>query len=764
MKKVLLTLLLAVALPMAAQRPATDIIPAPAHLQSGQGTFDLSAATPICYQGKAAKQAATLLAADLGTTARAGKARRGTVCFVTDAAVRGAEAYTLDVTTDGIVARASTAAGLFYAYQTLRQLLPVAVGTSARVPALSIQDEPRFAYRGAMLDPCRHFLPVEYVKRQIDFLSKYKINRLHWHLTEDQGWRVEIKKYPKLTSVGSVRVEAPGDTTGGFYTQAEIRDVVAYAAQHHMEVIPELEMPGHELAAIAAYPHLSCRGDSVSLRKVWGVEEIVMCPGKEDMFTFLQDVIDELVPLFPSKLFHIGGDESPRQEWHKCPKCQARMKELGLTKEAQLQSYIIGRMEKYLAKKGKQIIGWDEILEGEGLSQSAIVMSWRGEEGGIAAAKMEHEVLMTPSSHGFYFDYYQGDPQLEESCYIGGYFPIAKVYAYDPVPAALRGTDKARFVLGVQANNWSEYTHNGVELENKLYPRALALSEVAWSPMETRDFADFCRRADGWHALRLQSLGIPFHTPQPQQPEGSIGHIAFTDATVLTLETTRPERIVYTLDGSDPTAASTTYTEPLCFTHSTTVRTACVLPCGLVGKPRTIVVEKMTCLPGCKVKDLEPGLVMDRWAGRYQSALELRACTASDAGIAAVPEKIRTLSRAAAEASEPTDYAAQASGYLYIPEDAVYEFSTCNHQLFIDGKTVVDNSQLGVPRHTMGGRQIALAKGYHRFSVFFLGGIYKGWPTYWDDARVKIRRIEPTASPQATDADWRYLGKDDFWH
>ena len=503
-----------IALCLQAQETEFNIIPMPRIVTPQAGHFTFTDKTQVAWRGEAAEDVAKFFCEKLKRATgishkpiklkKEGKKQPVTadvVRFVIDPNFEGSETYHLEVTPTDVTCKASTHSGLFYALQTLLQLMPPriesqqTIATAVRwdIPAVVIDDAPRFRWRGVHLDPCRHFLPVAAVKKQIDMLATLKINKLHFHLTEDQGWRIQIKKYPELTSIGARRFEAEGTWHEGYYTQDEIRDIVAYAARRGIEVVPELEMPGHGLAAIAAYPELSCRGDSITPRIIWGVEDIVMCPGKEDMFQFLQDVIDEMVPLFPSKYFHIGGDESPRKEWEHCPKCQARMKELGYTREAQLQDYVIERIAKYLADKGKVIIGWDEILEGGNLEPSAIVMSWRGEKGGIEAVQKHHHAIMSPGSQGMYFDHYQGDPITEPTA-IGGYAPLEKVYNYDPVPDALKAEGKGHYILGVQGNNWSEYFRGPAQLEYHLYPRALALAEIAWTPAELKDYDDFRRR------------------------------------------------------------------------------------------------------------------------------------------------------------------------------------------------------------------------------------------------------------------------------
>lgn len=727
-----------------------NIIPTPKEMTEGSGVFKIDANTRIAFKGKEAEKIAKHFSEKLEKAARIGlkKGKAGnaaTISFVIDKKIKGAEAYHLDITSDKVIASASTETGLYYAMQSMFQLLPPEIempyqgkNVAWEMPVVKIDDAPRFAYRGVMLDPCRHFLPVSAVKDEIKRLSAYKINRVHWHLTDDQGWRIEIKKYPKLTEVGAQRVEGDGSVHRGFYTQDEIREVVAYAKEHHIEIVPELEMPGHGMAAIAAYPWLSCQEEQLTPRIIWGVEDIVFCPGKETTFKFLQDVIDEMAPLFPGRLFHIGGDESPRGEWKKCDSCQARMKSLGYEKEAQLQSYLIGRISKHLAAKGKQLIGWDEILEGGDLDTSAVVMSWRGEDGGIAAARMGHHVLMTPSSKGLYFDTFQSDPATEPVA-IGGYSTIQKVYAYDPVPQTLRDNHQENFVLGVQANCWSEYIPDAARLEYRLFPRALALAEVAWSPMERKNFDDFIRRADNDASKRLSAWDVNYHIPVPAQVGGSKNHIVFVDKKKVSLTTPRPMRMVYTTDGTQPTASSITYTEPIELTRSTILKVASVLPSGEMSKVRTIEATKSDYAPAQNVKrTLIGGLNMKVFKGTYLSPYKLPDTPDYVKEITDL-RPLRTQTSVPSSVRNVKNYAAVAEGYLSIPKNGVYEFSTNDSQVWIDGKLLVDNSTMPCPRYSPNNAEAALAKGLHTIKVVFIGGIFAGWPTYWDDASVKIR-------------------------
>ncbi len=440
-------------------------------------------------------------------------------------------AYTLQVSANGIEIGGANPTGTFYGIQSLIQLLPLEKKKRLTIPNLMVEDKPRFAYRGMHLDVGRHFFTADYVKKFIDFIAMHKMNTFHWHLTEDQGWRIEIKKYPKLTSVGAYRNGTilghhPGtgnDNTkyGGYYTQEQIKEIVQYATDRFVTVVPEIELPGHASAAIAAYPQLSCfpeeatkhaakvswSGDSTGkqVQQSWGVYPDVFAP-TEYTFKFLEDVMDEVIQLFPGKYIHIGGDECPKDNWKRSAFCQQLIKEKGLKDEHGLQSYFIQRIEKYLNSKGKQIIGWDEILEG-GLAPNATVMSWRGEKGGIEAAKQKHNVIMTPTGW-VYFDYKQN--KNEDSLTIGGYLTVQKVYDYEPVPKELTA-EEAKYVLGGQANVWSEYMKTPAKVEYMIFPRMSALSEVLWSPKEMRSWPDFEKRMQQ-QVKRYQWQGLNYNT------------------------------------------------------------------------------------------------------------------------------------------------------------------------------------------------------------------------------------------------------------
>ena len=508
------------------------IIPQPSSLTRSEGAFEIQPRTSIRVSGDAravGEYLCNLLLPATGYTLAIQEtaeqdAEAGTILLTTLGADRslGDEGYALSVTPEAIVIRAPTAAGLFYGVQTLRQLLPsevesgeTAAGVAWIVPAVAITDVPRFQWRGMHLDVGRHMFPLAFIKRFVDLMAMCKMNVFHWHLTEDQGWRIEIVKYPKLTEIGSVREATPvpadrhtldGTPYGGFYTQAQVKELVAYADTRFVTVVPEIEMPGHAAAALASYPELGCTGGPYVVRTRWGIEPDVFCAGNEEVYAFLEDVLSEVLELFPSQVIHIGGDECPKDRWEKCPRCQAAIEAQGLEDEHALQSYFIRRIETFLNDRGRQLIGWDEILEG-GLAPNAMVMSWRGSRGGIEAALAGHDVVMSPNTH-CYFDYYQSEDIANEPPAIGRFLPLETVYAFEPVPADL-SAELATHILGAQGNVWTEYMPTSEQVEYMVFPRACALAEVVWSSPQGRDFADFLVRLDVL-LRRLRALGVHY--------------------------------------------------------------------------------------------------------------------------------------------------------------------------------------------------------------------------------------------------------------
>ena len=732
-----------------------NLIPTPVSLQQQDGKFTLTSGTTFKASTPEAKAVAEFFANKLKASTGFDLAineNKGDISLNIDPSLdMNEEGYKLKVTPSAIEITAKTGAGAFYGMQTVLQLLPAevesksVVKTAWTMPCVDIEDAPRFSYRGVHFDPCRHFMTVEETKRQLDIMAMLKMNQMHWHLTEDQGWRIEIKKYPKLTEVGATRVEGEGTTYGPyFYTQEEVKDIVAYAAERHITVIPELETPGHELAAIAAYPHLSCTGEEVSTRIVWGVEELVMCAGKEDMFQFLEDVVAEMVPLFPGTYFHIGGDESPKEHWAKCPKCQERIRKEGLqakdghTAEERLQSYVIGRMEKMLAKYGKKIIGWDEILEG-GLSPDATVMSWRGEEGGIASALQSHDVIMTPGGNGMYLDHFQGDPKVEPVT-IGGLNTLEKVYNYNPVPDTLVTLNKANHILGVQCNNWSEYMYTNENREYMMYPRTVAVAEIGWTSMDKKDYKDFERRINNAY-VRLDNHGVNYHIPQPEQPNGSCNFVAFVDEVTVPFQTTRPITMVYTLDGSEPTPASAQYTEPFKFTESATLKIRSVLPSGKMSPTRTITIEKQELAPAKTLEKPMNGLKLKMAYGYYLNTEELMKANDWKELVIKSLGEIRNQEPTWENMRGVKYYGAIATGYVEIPEDGVYYFSSDNEEVWIDGKLLVNNGGK-VKRFSNNDSSAALSKGLHEMKVVFCSHIIGGWPSAWNSGSVSIRKAD----------------------
>ncbi len=532
----------AAAAPLRALSPADSsvyaVIPRPTVLTPMAGHFVLTARATIradaAFAGVARRFVRDIASATgfdlrIATSQTAGAAGIRLVRVTgRDTAALGAEGYRLDVSPAGVTVHAAQAAGAFYALESYKQLLPAAVfrgapiGTVAwRAPAVHIEDAPRFVWRGAHLDAGRHFMPKEFVKKYIDLLARHKLNRFHWHLTEDQGWRIEIRKYPRLTDLGSCRAQTSvgpyqydpakqvfdGRPHCGFYTQDDVREIVAYASERFVMVVPEIEMPGHVQAAIAAYPQLGVRRDTtVQVRQTWHVSEFIL-NANDSTVAFMQDVLREVMALFPGPYIHVGGDEATKTQWKASEEVQARIRSLGLKDENALQSWFIAQMDAFLTKHGRRLVGWDEILEGGALPASATVMSWRGTAGGIDAAKSNHDVVMAPGSHT-YFDHYQSLNKSAEPLAIGGYLPIDTVYAFEPVPASLTPSE-ATHILGTQGQLWTEYIRTPKELEYMAFPRLSALAEVAWTAVPRRNFADFMERL-GPHLLRLDAMDVNY--------------------------------------------------------------------------------------------------------------------------------------------------------------------------------------------------------------------------------------------------------------
>ncbi len=642
----------------------------------------------------------------------------------------GDEGYIFNSDAKGVVINGNPA-GLFYGVQTLFQLLPpqiynvdsVQIDLDWSIPAVTIKDKPRFPWRGMHLDVGRHLFPVDFIKKYIDYLAMHKMNTFHWHLTEDQGWRIEIKKYPLLTEVGAFRkgsvIKRTGNLQiiddkpyGGYYTQEEIRDVVQYAKERFITVVPEIEMPGHCMAALAAYPNLSCTGGPFDVRIKWGVEKNVYCIGNEDVFNFLQDVLSEVIELFPSKYIHIGGDEAPKDRWEKCPKCQQRIKDEGLKDEHELQSYFIQRIEKFLNSKGRQIIGWDEILEG-GLAPNAAVMSWRGIEGGIAAAQQEHNVVMSPSTH-CYFNEPQGD-LFQEPAPSGKSLSLAKVYEFEPVPAEL-SLEQAHYILGAQGNVWTEYMETPADVEYMALPRMSALAEVVWSAKKQRNLENFLKRMS-FHYLRLDETGANYHHPSLS---GFYQKNIFINEKNVTIRKQRHySEVRFTLDGSDPTKESTLYAAPIRITETTVLKAREFLPNGHVSKIYQGQFFKQEPIESTPVENVKNGLFFDyfEFDQPIDSAAELKNLKPKASGfidhITYPYEKF------------PEYFGLLFKGFVKIQSDGVYTFTLLSNdgsRLYIDDQLVIDNDGWHGAQEMYG--QIALKAGFHPIQVayFQVGG------------------------------------------
>ncbi len=581
-----------------------SIIPQPRYVQMDEGTFRIDKDTKIFLDEPVEEymriagflNERLLAAAGFSLEITDEMTADGNVIFFMNAGLPS-EAYGIHVEPDRIVIDYGDGAGAFYALQTIFQLLPEEIFADSRqrgvkweIPCLAMEDAPRFKYRGMHLDVCLHYFDVDFLKKYIDIMALHKVNRFHWHLTEDQGWRLEIKKYPLLTEKGQWRKETvvgslnsgvyDGTPYGGYYSQEQVRELVQYAAERYVTIIPEIELPGHALAAIACYPELSCGlEDHYETATKWGVFKQVYCP-KETTFEFLEDVFDEVFELFPSEVVHIGGDECPKASWKACPHCQALIRKLGLKDEYELQSWFVTRMEKYINSKGREIIGWDEILQG-GLAPNAKVMSWLGEEGGIQAARQHHEVVMAPHQK-YYLDYWQADPDSEPLA-MGGPTTLKTMYEYEPVPEVLT-PEEARYIIGVEGCVWTEYMDSPERVEYMAWPRMCAIAETGWTQTD-KDWDGFTRRLET-HLGRLDRLDVgyckAFFNPL------IVFHNDTKYSKVVTMTVDAPDaEIRYTLDGSVPDASSPVYDKPFVINRQQTVTAAAFRNGQIIGEIRT---------------------------------------------------------------------------------------------------------------------------------------------------------------------------------
>ncbi|MDO3627700.1 family 20 glycosylhydrolase [Mucilaginibacter sp. BT774] len=648
------------------------------------------------------------------------------------------QGYRLTITPQQVII-AGRGAGLFYGIQTLLQLIPVDHGATIKLQCAQIEDYPRFGYRGFMLDVCRHFFSVEFVKKTIDMMAYYKLNNFHWHLTDDQGWRIEIKKYPRLTEIGSKRAQTvignyhdrtpqQFDNTpyGGFYTQDQIREVVKYAADRYITVVPEIEMPGHSMAALAAYPELSCDpGKTYKTYETWGVVKDVYCPS-DKTFDFLQDVLTEVMELFPSRYIHIGGDEVPKEAWKNSAFCQKLIKKLKLKNEEELQSYFIQRIEKFVNSKGRSIIGWDEILEG-GLSPNATVMSWRGEEGGIAAARQGHNVIMTPGNGGLYLDHAQS--RIGEPLSIGGYTPLSATYSYNPTPAALNA-DQQKFVMGVQANLWTEYIPTEPKVEYMLYPRLLALSEVAWSPLANKNFKNFSEARLPNQLAFLDKNNYNYRVPSvigTQQDTIMFG----SSLNVALKSPVAGAKIYYTIDSYTPRETDIEYHSPMTYDvpqdQYRDLQTIVITPSGKRSQVTHTVMYNKAPLAPVAYQGNATGLKYQYMQGTFTSTNDLTKAAVIDSGIA------KSFNLSVLKKNNP-GFGVIYNGFIRIDADGLYQFSTRSDDgsvLVIDDQPVVNNDG----KHPIAeqGGAVALQKGYHKFTL-----------KYFDAGAVSALRVYMT--------------------
>ncbi len=719
-----------------AQSDEINIIPKPSSIERLNGTFTLNSNTKIFVNGKRNRKSGTLLnkilqarfGLKLELTSKQPKNNYIEITSIAGGVINWKPSvfegsYSIDIDPARILLTGVRIpeAGKFNAIQTFMQLLPARIDGSTKIPSMRIQDRPRFKYRGMHLDVARHFQPVEFVKKFIDQMAQYKFNYFHWHLTEDQGWRIEIKKYPRLTEVGSKRPETMVDRNfspyigdgiphGGFYTQEQIKEVVAYAKERHITVIPEIELPGHASAALAAYPQFGCKTDyQYKVQTTWGIFKEVFCP-TEETFKFLEDVLDETIALFPdSPYIHIGGDEVLKDHWRESAFVQELKKRENLKDENEVQSYFIRRIERHLSKRGKKMIGWDEILEG-GLAPNATVMSWRGMRGGIEAAKSKHDVIMTPTDF-VYFDYGQGDP-AHEPLNIGSYVPLEKVYSFEPVPPELT-FEEAKYVIGGQANIWTEYMKTASHVEYMAFPRMLALSEVLWSKKEDRDFADFQRRLNAI-LPRLDKQGVNYRIPEP---------VGLTNAVIpkgqaISIGGIRSEipgaKVHFTVDGSTPTEQSPLI--PSRFVANPddgevlTLKTIVVLPNG-----RKSAVYAATFVRGMMREPdatdaSKPGLAYEFRIDRGDPSGKGERFTGST--------RSTSLNQFATRSNLTKPFAVMFDGYFRVPEDGVYELqvdSTWDATVVLGSETIIDDA--GTKDRKIRSAIVPLKAGLHKMSI-----------------------------------------------
>lgn len=640
-----------------------------------------------------------------------------------------ADGYRLSVTPQNIVL-VGKGAGLFYGIQTLIQLMPADKAATIKFPCVQVEDFPRFKYRGFMLDVSRHFFNAATVKKYIDLMAMYKLNNFHWHLADDQGWRVEIKQYPKLTEVGSKRAETlignyhdrqpqQFDSTpyGGYYTQEEIRDVVRYAAQKYINIIPEIDIPGHSKAALTAYPEFGCNApDSYTVSGTWSERHDVFCPS-EGTFTFLQNILTEIMDLFPGKYIHIGGDEVAKDDWKASAFSQQLIKRLKLKDEKGLQSYFIRRMEEFVNAKGRKVVGWDEILEG-GLAPNATVMNWRGEANAVAAAQQKHDVIMVPSGRGLYLDHTQGTNLNNEPVGIGGNAPIEKSYNFNVVPAGLT-PDQQKYIIGVQANLWNEYIATPNKAEYMMLPRLLSLAEIAWTPLANKNFTNFMEMRIPQHLAVLEKNNYNYRVPAAIGAKDTI--MFGSELSAQLKPSVTGAKVYYTIDGYTPNETDLEYVTPLKFNipinQYRELQTVVITPAGKRSTATKTIVYNKTPFPPVEFAGNKQGMLYQLFTdGAFTNTRQLNIPT-SGFDTTQVIKSFNTLPFRKIASAFGVIY----QGYLRVDEDGVYGFSTLSDDgsmLYVDDIPVVDNDGRHSPIEK--GGAVPLQKGFHKITVKYI--------------------------------------------
>lgn len=708
-----------------AQPGEINIIPKPVSIEYGNGNFVFTGKTKMVAGNKSSREMADLLndflSKNYGFKLQVVKKRPDRNAIVFDlVAGKDPLAENYEIQIDATAIRISgNQRGLFYGLQSFLQIIPVKYSGPIELPYTAISDLPRFKYRGMHLDVARHFMPVSFVKKFIDLMSQYKFNYFHWHLTEDQGWRIEIKKYPKLTEIGSKRPESvkernltpyigDGIPHGGFYTQEEIKDVVKFAKARFITVIPEIELPGHASAALAAYPQFGCKADyQYKVQTTWGIFKEVYCP-TDATFKFLEDVLDETIALFPdSPYIHIGGDEVLKDHWKESAFVQELKKRENLKDEHEVQSYFVRRIEKFINSKGKKIIGWDEILEG-GLAPNATVMSWRGMKGGIEAAKSKHDVIMTPTDY-VYLDYGQGDPAYEP-LNIGSYVPLEKVYSFDPVPSELTA-DEAKYIIGGQANIWTEYMKTPSHVEYMAFPRMIALAEALWSPAFNRSFSEFSNRLAA-NLPRLDNQNVNYRIPEPAGLRNMI--VGGDGKAVIELKPAAGTRILYTMDGSTPDERSFVYdrlmTVGLGQGEKAEMKTIVVNPNGRKSAVYAATLIRREMLQPVEPADRKPGVSYSLWVPNNDFAQDPAPQIGESRSIA--------LNQFAQRINLKESFAVSFDGYFSVPTDGIYEFqvdSTWDTSVVLGGQEIIDDA--GTKDRSVKSAIIPLRAGLHKITI-----------------------------------------------